>query len=60
MVLITTCLVCDSIIKNVYDVLEIHLNADKEQYYILKICFQEVLWTSIKEKIQCVSVIRHF
>lgn len=50
MVLIITCLVCNSIIENMYDVLEIHLNADKEPYYILKICFQQVLWTSIRKK----------
>lgn len=59
--LILTCLACDSIIKNVYDILVIHLNTDKRQYYVLKICFWEFLWTSIKKKIiQWISVIRHF
>lgn len=41
--LILTFLACDSITKNVYDILVIHLNTDKGQYYIMKICFWEFL-----------------
>lgn len=36
-------LVCDCIIKNVYDILVIHLNTDKGQYYRLKTCFWEFI-----------------